>query len=143
MGTHWGGEREGAHLGGEGAQLGGGRRVLIWGGGEREHLSKLGHLVKGVKYTHFQLKLNPLTPFDQGEISPNNISTISSGQVMRIKKMINKEITFNWPRSSQNYHLQKSIADSEKDCCQGLGSEKVKLIYYQCSYLLSKLFQSC
>lgn len=90
----WGGE--GAHLGEEG-------RVLIWGGcsvrrgregahlrgGEREHLSKLGHLVKGVKYTHFQLKLNPLTPFDHGEISPNNISTISSGQVMRIKKMIN------------------------------------------------------
>lgn len=83
--------------------------VLIWGecsvrrgregahlrGGEREHLSKLGHLVKGVKYTHFQLKLNPLTPFDQGEISPNNISTISSGQVMRIKKMINEGITFN------------------------------------------------
>lgn len=29
VGTHWGGEREGAHLGGEGAQLGGGRRVLI------------------------------------------------------------------------------------------------------------------
>lgn len=97
----WGGE--GAHLGEEG-------RVLIWGGcsvrrgregahlrggRKREHLSKLGHLVKGVKYTHFQHKLNPLTPFDQGEISPNNISTISSGQVMRIKKMINEGITFN------------------------------------------------
>ena len=92
MGTHWGGEREGAHLGGEGAQLGGGGRVLIWGGEEREHLSKLGHLVK----------LNPLTSFDQGEISLNNISTISSGQFMRVKKMINKGITFNLPPSSQN-----------------------------------------
>lgn len=92
----------------EGAQLGEEGRVLIWGGcsvrrgregahlrGEREHLSKLGHLVKGVKYTHFQLKRNPLTPFDQGEIPSNNISTISSGQVMRIKKIINKGITFN------------------------------------------------
>ena len=67
VGTHWGGR--------EGAQLGGGGRVLIWGG-EREHLSKLGHLVKGVKYTNFQLKFNPLTPFNQGEIS--RVQTISA-----------------------------------------------------------------
>lgn len=84
--------REGAHLGG-GCSVRRGKEGAHLRGGKREHLSKLGHLVKGVKYTHFQLKLNPLTPFDQGEISPNNIST--SGQVMRIKKMINKEITFN------------------------------------------------
>ena len=32
VGTHWGGEREGAHLGVEGAQLGEEGRVLIWGG---------------------------------------------------------------------------------------------------------------
>ena len=35
-------------------------------------------------------KLNPLTPMsDQDRISPNNINTISSKQVMRIKKNIN------------------------------------------------------
>lgn len=32
VGTHWGGEKEGAHLGVEGAQLGEEGRVLIWGG---------------------------------------------------------------------------------------------------------------
>ena len=37
---------------------------------------------------------NPLTPMsDQDRISPNNISTISSRQVMRIKKNINIGIT--------------------------------------------------
>lgn len=87
VGTHWGGEG--------GCSVRRGRKGAHLRGGGREHLSKLGHLVKGVKYTHFQFKLNPLTPFHQGEISPNNISTISSGQVMRIKKMINKGITFN------------------------------------------------
>ena len=89
------GER-GCSFGGGGCSVRRGKEgAHLRGGGEREHLSKLGHLVKGVKYTHFQLKLNPLTPFDQGEISPNNNSTISSGQVMRIKKTINKGITFN------------------------------------------------
>ena len=37
---------------------------------------------------------NPLTPMsDQDRISPNNIRTISSRQVMRIKKNINIGIT--------------------------------------------------
>ena len=37
--------------------------------------------------------LNPLTPIsDQGRISPYNINTISSRQVMRIKKNINEGI---------------------------------------------------
>ena len=38
-------------------------------------------------------RLNPLTPmFDQDRISPNNINTVSSRQVMRIKKNIDKGI---------------------------------------------------
>ena len=53
--------REGAHLGGCSVRRG--RESAHLRGGEREHLSKLGHLVRGVKYTHFQLKLNPLTPY--------------------------------------------------------------------------------
>ena len=37
--------------------------------------------------------INPLTPIsDQDRISPYNINTISSSQVMRIKKNINKGI---------------------------------------------------
>ena len=38
----------------------------------------------------FKFKTSPLTPIsDQGRISPNNINTILSRQVMRIKKNIN------------------------------------------------------
>ena len=38
----------------------------------------------------YHFPLNPLTPMsDQDRISPYNINTISSGQVMRIKKNIN------------------------------------------------------
>ena len=38
-------------------------------------------------------RLNPLTPmFDQDRISPYNINTVSSRQVMRIKKNIDKGI---------------------------------------------------
>ena len=39
--------------------------------------------------THGSLLINPLTPMrDQDRISSYNINTISSGQVMRIKKNI-------------------------------------------------------
>ena len=38
----------------------------------------------------FSLQLNPLTPMsDQNRISPYNINTVSTRQVMRIKKNIN------------------------------------------------------
>ena len=47
-----------------------------------------------IKRTNHELKcLNPLIPMsDQDRISPYNINTISSRQVMRIKKNINKGI---------------------------------------------------
>ena len=41
-------------------------------------------------FIYFAVLINPLTPMsDQDRISPYNINTISSRQVMRIKKNIN------------------------------------------------------
>ena len=42
---------------------------------------------------NFSLRINPLTPTsDQDRISPNNVNTISSRQVMRIKESLKKGI---------------------------------------------------
>ena len=50
--------------------------------------------IERTKTCNHELKcLNPITPMsDQDRISPYNINTISSRQVMRIKKNINKGI---------------------------------------------------
>ena len=42
---------------------------------------------------NFSLRINPLIPTsDQDKISPNNVNTISSRQVMRIKESLKKGI---------------------------------------------------
>ena len=49
------------------------------------------------KVTEHMGTLKPLTPMnDQDRISPCNVNTISSRQVMRTKKYIKKRI-FSWP----------------------------------------------
>ena len=56
-------------------------------------MGKLSPMKRTKKCNHELKCLNPLTPMsDQDRISPYNINTISSRQVMRIKKNINKGI---------------------------------------------------
>ena len=51
----------------------------------------------------FYYLLNPLTPMsDQDRISPYNINTISSRQVMRIKKILIRELLFDPTPNSPN-----------------------------------------
>ena len=60
--------------------------------------------------------VNPLTPMsDQDRISPYNINTILSRQVMRIKKNINYRIA-NWSDTKfSNQHNENRLADSKEN----------------------------
>ena len=57
---------------------------------------------------------NPLTPMsDQGRISPYNINTISSRQVMRIKKILIRRLLVDPIPNSPNQHHKNYMADSK------------------------------
>ena len=60
--------------------------------------------------------VNPLTPMsDQDRISPYNINTILSRQVMRIKKNINYGIA-NWSDTKfSNQRNENRLADSKEN----------------------------
>ena len=47
-------------------------------------------------------KFHPFSPSDQNVISPNNLNTLSTRQVMRIKKIINKVKLFDVTPNSLN-----------------------------------------
>ena len=79
----------------------------------------------------YHMVLNPLNPkIDQERISPYNTKTISSRQVMRIRKYINKEIIswFNLP-NSLSYHHKNYMADSKEVYFRDLENERVKYMY--------------
>ena len=62
------------------------------------------------------LDLNPFTPIsDQNRISPLKINTISSRQVMRIKKISVRIFSVDPIPNSQNYHHENCAADSEEN----------------------------
>ena len=62
------------------------------------------------------LDLNPFTPMsDQNRISPLKINTISSRQVMRIKKISVRIFSVDPIPNSQNYHHENCAADSEEN----------------------------
>ena len=78
----------------------------------------------------YHMILNPLNPkIDQERISPYNTKTISSRQVMRIRKYINKEIIscFDLP-NSLSYHHKNYMADSKEVYYGNLGNERVKYV---------------
>ena len=60
--------------------------------------------------------VNPLTPMsDQDRISPYNINTISSRQVMRIKKNINEGM-ISWSTTKfSKQHSESDMADSKEN----------------------------
>ena len=63
------------------------------------------------------MHLNPLTPMrDQDRISPSNINTISSRQVMmRIDKLLIKGLLVDPIRISPNKHHKNYMADSKEN----------------------------
>ena len=78
----------------------------------------------------YHMILNPLNPkIDQERISPYNTKTISSRQVMRIRKYINKEIIswFDLP-NSLSYHHKNYMADSKEVYYGNLENERVKYV---------------
>ena len=80
----------------------------------------------------YHMILNPLNPkIDQERISPYNTKTISSRQVMRIRKYINKEIIscFDLP-NSLSYHHKNYMADSKEVYFRDLENKRVKYIIY-------------
>ena len=68
---------------------------------------------------------NPLTPMsDQDRTSPYNINTISSRQVMRIKKNISQGIVSWSNTNSPNQHHKSCIADNnEKQTVRRISNE--------------------
>ena len=57
----------------------------------------------------WKIAINPLTPMsDQDRISPFKINTISSKQVMRIRKSINKGIT-SWSNTKFSKLLTRTV----------------------------------
>ena len=69
------------------------------------------------------LRVNPLSlTSDQDRISPYIISTISSRQVIRIKKNIIRVLLVDPIPNSPNYHHINCMADSKENYLWNLGS---------------------
>ena len=74
----------------------------------------------------FAAYINPLTPkSDQNRISPYNINTITSRQVMRIRKISIKGFLVDPIPNSLSYHHKNHMADSKENYYRDLESERV------------------
>ena len=63
-----------------------------------------------------KITLNPLTPMsDQDRISPHNINTISTRQVMRMKKNINLRKLVDPILNSLNWYIKNCMVDSKEN----------------------------
>ena len=77
------------------------------------------------------LRVNPLSlTSDQDRISPYIISTISSRQVIRIKKNIIRVLLVDPIPNSPNYHHINCMADSKENYLWNLGSLGVKVLWF-------------
>ena len=77
------------------------------------------------------LRVNPLSlTSDQDRISPYIISTISSRQVIRIKKNIIRVLLVDPIPNSPNCHHINCMADSKENYLWNLGSLGVKVLWF-------------
>ena len=77
------------------------------------------------------LRVNPLSlTSDQDRISPYIISTISSRQVIRIKKNIIRVLLVDPIPNSPNYHHINCMADSKENYLWNLGNLGVKVLWF-------------
>ena len=65
---------------------------------------------------------------DHNRISPYNINTVSSTQVMGIRNTSVREVLTDPITNSLNYHHKNCMADSEENYYQDLGCERVNLL---------------
>ena len=76
-------------------------------------------LINNLTMSKFLMPFKVLNPFtatsDQDRISPYNINTISSRQVMRIEKNINYGIIVDPIPNSLNQHHKNCMADSKEN----------------------------
>ena len=80
--------------------------------------------------------INPLTPIsDQGWISPYNINTISSRQVMRMEKNINLGI-ISWSNTKFSEQYVNCMVDSKENYKFDLGVRQIdSMLLYVCSLI--------
>ena len=65
---------------------------------------------------------------DHNRISPYNINTVSSTQVMGIRNTSIREVLTDPIVNSLNYHHRNRMADSKENYSHDLGCERVNLL---------------
>ena len=102
---------------------------------EKENLNESGYRIG--KNTDL---FNPFTPRSVQDLnSPYNCNTLSSRQVMRIKKIINYGYCLDMTPNSQNWLTKKCIVISWENWFSDLGSERVKFVKYSGTFHLGHL----